>query len=473
MKILVAIDYIRTRIGSGLILLCLVLGLPSLGMGQAPAYPVAPPSDTRPCGTFSDYLIHNSAVNQSGYPQAHLVVDLMSSRYRDLLWVVAGYQRTGMPLVSYNGKTLAPPAPGDDPGLYYFVPAISRLLHMGIERTIDLVLGTALLFGFGVGFGGCLRALQSTAGKVIAFFAFLLLTAIAYHTGDVYVFEFATTVAVVPWVLYMIRRKNGASRMLPVWILTFGLICGCSSLIRFGSALPALTITGLLLLLSSHGTIPRKAGLILILLVGFVIPQAYLRHLLSDSDRYLQQNVSGYKHGDSRHVLGHFAYEGLGFLSNPYVPGGVCDEIAKDKVQAIAPGTAYMSSEYDRILRHEVISIARQHPAIVGFTILAKLGIVLGLIILFANAGFLVKFWHHLPWRIELSFWAAFALSAAPLILLAPLPMYCLGVISLAVVYGVISLDDFLAARRKTQSDAGPTRNPIDRKSILLEEASA
>ena len=451
-----------------MLVLCLLSVLPSLGLAEVDSRSQQSASDTRPCGTFSDHLIYDSAANRSGYPQAHLLLELMPSRYRDLLWVSAGYRLTGMALVAYDGKNLLRPAPGDDPGLYYFIPAVARTFRLGIERSIDLVLVSVLLLGFTAGFAGCLFVLESVAGKVIAFFALLLLTAIAYRTGDIYVFEFSTSVALLPWILYLIRRKASSHWTFYMWILTFGLICGTSSLIRFGSSAPALTMLAILLLFSSCATVQRKGAWVIVLLVGFLIPRVYLRQLLIRSDTFLQHNVVGYRAGQTSRVFGHFTYEGLGFLSNPYVPGGVCDEVAKEKVQSISPGAAYMSSDYDRILRREVISIAKQHPTIVAFTILAKLGIIVGLIILFANVGLLFAFRYRLRWDIELAFWTAFAISSAPLIWMAPLPMYCLGVISLAVVYGIVSLDHGIAVRKLAPSPLLLARYKDDRVPALV-----
>lgn len=453
---------------TGALVLYFAIVCPSLMLGQTQSVSVPSTSDTRPCGTFSDHLIYKSAANRSEYPQAHLLVDLMSSRYRDLLWVADGYRLTNMPLVAYDGKSLFQTAPGDDPGLYYLIPAVSRVFRLGLERSIDLVLVSALLLGFAVGFSGCLYALKSTAGKAVSLFALLLLTAIAYRTGDVYVFEFATTVALVPWVLYLIRCKDGAHWTFQVSICMFGLICGICSLIRFGSVLPVIAILAILLPLSVRARAGRKVALIVLFFVSFLIPRAYLRHLLTRSDAFVHQSVAGYRQANTRHVFGHFAYEGLGFLSNPYIPGGICDEVAKEKVQAIAPGAAYMSSEYDHILQREVLSIAKQHPTIVAFTIFAKLGIIAGLIAVFANVGLFAALWYPKSPQVEFAFWTAFAISSAPLVLMAPLPMYCLGVISLAVVYGIVSLDHCLVARKLARLNPIQPQRIDDRAPVFV-----
>jgi hypothetical protein len=406
------------------------------------------PSDTRPCGTFSDYLIPNPVAGNSSSPRPPVLVDLMASRYRDLLWVSAGYRLTGMPLIAHDGKKLFLVAPGDDPGLYYIVPWMSRALHLSLEASIDLLLISALGLGFMISFVGCMLVLGTTGARVYASLALLCLTAIAARVGDVYVVEFATTVALVPWVLYVIGRDTGNYRLFQCFAFGVGLVGGIGSLIRFGSAPTVLAVLAILLLVGVQVTLGKRTLLVAILLAGFLIPRLALRHVLNGDETFLQQRVAGYRQRDSRYVLGHFAYEGLGFLSNPYVPGGVCDEVAKDKVRAMAGSVDYMSSEYNRILRHEVISIARQHPALVAFTIFAKLGVVAGLIAIFANIGLVAALRYPKSWKLELAFWTAFAICAAPLVLMAPLPMYCLGLISLAVMYGIVSFDHCLTTRK-------------------------
>jgi hypothetical protein len=61
------------------------------------------------------------------------------------------------------------------------------------------------------------------------------------------------------------------------------------------------------------------------------------------------------------HPFWHTLYIGLGFLPNPY---GIRyrDEIAQTLVQQRAPGTRFVSSRYETILRHAYLSILRRNP---------------------------------------------------------------------------------------------------------------
>ena len=401
----------------------------------------APGSDVQPCGTFSTYLVHFTPADRSHILSApKLPIGLMFSRYRDLQRVSDGYDRSGLPMVAYDGTKFLPAGPSDDLGLYFIVPWISRMLHISLERAIAGFLLSALGLGFVVGSAGLLLGLRTTVVNVISVSVLLLLSGLAYWVGDIYIFEFASFAALFPWIWYFMCCKISSGKTLCFFLGSLGVIAGVLVLIRLGSAPAVLGAAGVLVLFHLNAPVNKKFGLIAILLLGFFAPQLYLRHVTQRADNFLTANDTSYHPGDNRHVFWHVAYIGLGFLSNPYVPGGVCDEVAKDKVEALSPGTHYCSLEYDRLLRHEVFSITREHSHLVLFNIFAKLGIIAGMIILFANVGLVAAFLYPKPWPVELAFWTGLALSAGPLVVLAPLPMYSLGVITLAVVYGLISL---------------------------------
>jgi hypothetical protein len=137
----------------------------------------------------------------------------------------------------------------------------------------------------------------------------------------------------------------------------------------------------------------------------------------------------------------------LGFLNNPYVPGGVCDDVAKVKVQAIDPGAVYLSERYSQVLRAQVISIVKQAPILFIFTEAAKLGVALIVIVFFSNAGLLAALFYPKAWGVELAFWAAMAASILPILLDAPAPQYLVGLCSLATLYGVFSIHHALQSR--------------------------
>ena len=428
----------------------------------------SPTSDVQACGTFSDYLVHFAPADRSTILSTpKLPVGLMYSRYRDLKKVSEGYDRSGLPMVAYDGKSFLPAGPSDDLGLYFIVPWLSRILHISLEHAIAGFLLSALVLGFAAGSAGLFLVLRTTVGKAISIMALLLLSGLVYKTGDIYILEFAAFTSLLPWILYFMCSRRSHGKELSFFLIVLGFVAGLFGMVRLGSAPAVLGVATILILFHLTAPINKKLGLIAILFLGFLTPQLYLRHATQRADTFLIANDPGYHTGDSRHAFWHLAYIGLGFLNNPYVPGGVCDEVAKDRVEILSPGTHYCSIEYDRLLRHEVFSIIRGHSHLVIFNIFAKLGIIAGMIILFANVGFLAFCLYPKPWPIELAFWTGFALSAAPLVIVAPVPMYSLGVISLAVVYGLFSLDHAIAVRRELSFHQDLTTTDSDQTPIL------
>ena len=416
-------------------------------------------SPSRSTCSSSTPVDSRSAAPGSNSSPPKLAISFMASRYRDLLQVVEGYRLSCEPLVAFDGKTFVPAGLSDDPGLYYLIPGLARALGITLGRSITLVFSCVLALGTIFGIVGFLASLESGIGKAISIIALLLLTGAAHRTGDVYVFEFAAAAAVLPWALYFMRglptgpfkEKTRSSQAVAVFLFVAGFTTAAFGLVRSSAALPTLLIVSVLLLFLFPARIRNKIALLAILLLGFALPRLYFHHLLSRREAFLKQNVPAYQVGSSRHIWGHFLYSGLAFVSNPYVPGEVSDETAKNKVRSLAPDAPYLSREYDHVLLREIASIARQHPVLVFFTILAKLGVLAGVIVLFANLGLVGAWIYPKPWPVESAFWLALALASAPEVLYFPLPQYLLGVMSLATVYGVISLDHALASWKRSR----------------------
>lgn len=398
---------------------------------RLPDAPPLTPSGALTAGSFT------SQGSCSG--PSRMTIRLMASRYCDLLQTQDGYTLTGIPLLAYDGKRFLPAGFSDDPGIYYLVPLAARRLKVPIEQGVAALLLFAIIMSVALGVSGFIYLLKSLVSRLAAIVALAVLTALAYHVGDVYVVEFATCAAVLPWLLYFIHQKSHA-RIFPVFLFTVGAVLGLAAVIRSSSAFPILAISVVLLVLYIPASVRQKTVLIAFVLLGFSVPRLYLYQLLRTRDAFLKRNVVGYIPGYNRHVLGHFAYAGMGFLSNPYV-SAVSDEVGKNRVRAVCPNCEFLSSEYDRILLRETALLAIQHPYLAVCTILAKLGVIAGIIILFANVGIVAAVCYPKSWKVEFAFWAGLAISAAPLLLFAPNQQYIVGLMSLSATYGLVSLD--------------------------------
>jgi hypothetical protein len=174
-------------------------------------------------------------------------------------------------------------------------------------------------------------------------------------------------------------------------------------------------------------------------IVGLLLPAWYTRTLLDARDAYLQKH--GYTSvGARHHVVWHVIYIGLGYISNNVVPG-YRDEFAAARVREMSSDTIYASPEYEQYLKHEVIHIVVQHPLLVMETLAAKLGVIVGLLLLCANVGLVAAYHYPKRWPIEVGFWNAIAFQSLIGILAIPAKSYLLGLIAFAVLYGVISID--------------------------------
>jgi hypothetical protein len=392
---------------------------------------------SEPCGMFS-----NLVVPTLPSPNRHkTAIRIMASRDKDLSEAVEGYARTGIALVGYNNETgFVPAGLSDDPGIYYFIPMISRRLHLDLAKGISVFFMTALVVPLVLGGWGLMLVLRSGPSRAIGLTVLCILSCLAYRIGDVYIFEFAVPLALIPWVVRFTRKRH-ANWVTAVAFLGIGAAIGVGASVRSAAAIPACVFFIILLATHPKIAVSRTIGFAALALTGLLGPLIFFHRIAQARDSFLL-NQAGVQRADlSRHITWHLAYIGMGFLSNPYVPGGVCDEVGKQKVRAVAPEVVYLSEQYDRVLRSEVLSVVSTHPLLTLLTLAAKLGIVLVVVAIFANVGLLAAFLRPKPWGTEVAFWAALGASAVPVLLVAPATQYLVGVVSLAGLYGIFSID--------------------------------
>lgn len=398
----------------------------------------AQPQQPVSCGTFSSVV--EKAGNQLSPERA--AVSIMPSRSLDLLRTQEGYRRTGLSLLSYNEEKqrYTPAGFSDDQGMYYYVPWLARNLHISLDQSVALFLLTPMTLATLIGGWGILLALHTWKGRGAGLIAFGILWLVAYRLGDVYIFEFAVPAALVPWI---VRFTGQFSSGRVKWLFWFGAgaVLGFALTVRSVAAIPTLVLAVVMLVMHMNATALRRLLHIGVVAAGMLGPVVAMRLATGPSNAFLIDKQGLRAEDLSRHHIGHSAYLGLGFLANRYVPGGVCDETSIAEARALAPKASYLSDEYDQALRHQVVAIALQSPLLVLFTIAAKLGIVLVTIAIFANIGLAATISHPKPLSIELAFWSALAASALPVLLVAPLPHYLLGVFTISALYGIFSID--------------------------------
>jgi hypothetical protein len=400
------------------------------GQSNDPHAPVAAKSDL------------SSGLNPFGSSELPTVVPtaikVMPSRYAALSDALRGYQKTGISLVAFNGRSYYPAGAPDDPGSYYLIPRLSSLLNLSLDRSIDLFYFSVLALAFVIGTVGFFAGLSTKRGKWLGLLWLGVVGSCAYQAGDVYVVS-TLPVAVVPWLLYLPERHYGWS--LPVFLFAEGMVIGLANTIRAHSVTALLILTLCILFFRIRARTARKGLLVFVLLIGLAVPQVWLRELVGKRDVFLATACPNCPKIPAEHLFWHPTYLGFSFLTNPYVPA-YDDALAYRRVQAVAPGAVSGSAEYEHVLRREVLALVRHHPVFVTITFAAKTGVIIFVVVAVANIGLLAGVLYRKPWPVEIGFWLAIAYSSLPGLLAIPSHSgYMLGLVTFASLYAVVSTD--------------------------------
>ncbi|MGZ4730737.1 MAG: hypothetical protein ACXVZH_01210 [Terriglobales bacterium] len=390
------------------------------------------------CGEFSSIRLRPQDVRYSEPSPTHL--NLMPARWASLRDSLVGYQKTGIPLVGLDGNRLVPTGGSDDAGLDYFVPRLASSLRLPLPVSLDIFLGGTLIGCFCLGLVGLLLLLKSPWIKYLAIFEILVLAILCLRVGDVYLIPAAVVLAVVPWVLYF-SKKARPGRLIFLFLVLAGLYLGAANLVRTYSGTTVLLFC--IPILGFYADAKPKGRIVMLasLTLGLLASSLYFRHVFSFRDAYLRSQQADYVEAPRQHPMWHSIYIGLGFVSNPYVAGGYCDQVAVDKVRSVSPNAVFLSPEYDRILAEQVRQLVRHHPTLLLVSLAAKAGILQMLTLLAGNFGLLAALCERKRWSLDLAFWIAIAFGALPGLLVVPIPKYLLGFIAMLVLYGLISLD--------------------------------
>jgi MFS family permease len=371
----------------------------------------------------------------------------MPSRLEDLRAAVDGYRHTGVPLVSYDGVTLGPAGASNDVGMFYFIPRISNAFGLSSTTAADVFLLATLAVGLLIGAIVMPMLFSRWSSRVVGWMAIALIGIVSFLVGDQYVIAPAMAVGLfLPFLCARQRRLSNS--LLVVLLLAVGLVAGLAHMTRAHSATAVLLAIAVLLLFARNHSLTRRWLLLLTLLIGTSAPPLFFKVIVARRDAYLREHRPDYRPVYAAHPFWHSVYIGFGFLSNPYVPA-YRDEVAIARVAAVAPGTPYVSREYERVLRSEVFKLVKERPAFVAGTIFAKLGVIALFLLLYANVGLIAAMMRRNPLPVEGAFWVAMGFSALQGILVVPWPPYLSGFIAFAVLYGAISLTGLLEAKRR------------------------
>ncbi len=380
---------------------------------------------------------------------------LMPARYQQLRRALVGFQRTGVPLVAFDGSSFYGAGFSDDLGEYYLIPKLASLLDLRLPTAVDVFLSTILCVSFLVGFVGFFFLFRRGLSRTVALIGLLLLFRVSFHEGDLYIVLSSTAVALVPWLLYFVKRG-----VVDGWFVTFasgaGLFAGFANLIRSHSGTGFMLFMAIAVLFALRCGWRSRILLIAVTAAACTAPSLYFHTLRDRRDAYLNAVQPARPPIQEQHPFWHPVYTGFGFLSNEIVPA-YSDTVAASKVAAISPGAHYLSGEYEAVLKNEVFSLIRHHFSFVVLTLAAKLGVICFALLLSANVGLLAAELYPKSWPIETAFWVAIAFSSLFGLLVIPHPKYLLGFIAFATLYGVVSVDRALEARSGGVAEPAPS----------------
>jgi hypothetical protein len=311
---------------------------------------------------------------------------------------------------------------------------------MGLAPATDLFLIGSLLLAVGCGLAGFLRTAKTDVGRRVGICVFLGVTVAGLIAGDVYIVSAALPAACVPWALNLLNGHwTGPSRSI-AWAAL-----GAAGAI--GNFFRSQAGTGVLIficaMLIGFPAEKKKTKILLIalpLFLGIAIPVLLFNKMYSDRNEFLRRQPDAQLEAARAHPFWHSVYIGLGYVPNSEV-SRYNDSVAAQKVQALRPGTKYLSREYDQTLRDEVFRLARYRPAIIAGNFIVKLAVVLFYCLCSANVGLYAAKLAPKAWWIESAFWLAIGFSALPGIVVVPHAKYLIGMMTFAALYAAYSVE--------------------------------
>lgn len=371
-------------------------------------------------------------------------MEIMNARYKELSETIDGLQYSSIPLVTYDGTNVGPSGCGDDIGAYYFIPKLSIIFNLGLDQSITLFYTSMIGLSFIIGVIGLWKYCKTATGRWCGLFAMLLLSIIFVSNGDIYVTFGCTAMVLIPWCLYL--QKLNSFYISLIYCIIAGFIIGISNFIRAYSSLSAALFIIVLFVLNRHYIKKQKVIILSALFIGVMTVQLYSSYLVQRRNDYLVDN-NGYDFILGSHALWHNIYIGLGFLNNDYNIK-YKDYTGGDKVYSTSPNAVFGSQEWNTILKQEVFQIIEDDPVFVIKQVFAKLGVCFMYILVFANIGIIFAVIYPKGWKIECVFAFCIIINALPGILVMPRFSYLLGLIALAAIYSVVSIDHGLIIRQ-------------------------
>lgn len=430
---------IARKLSWQMLIAAMVLGLGPFSSAQSTVAPVVLAKELSASATELPCMLPREEPRK-----ARTWLRIMDARYTDLGAAIRGYQASGVPLVGLREGCVVALEAGDDQGIFYYIPRLALVFHVTVDHAIELTLGVPAAFATLIGMIGLWHIIAKKRLRYWALLGVALLALLVWRCGDTYVWQYVVVITIIPWMLYFWERKRAQS----ILCIVGGLFCGFASTVRSGAGSSVVVFLVAAILLTPRWTMLRRIAALIMLLVPFAVPSLWVDRLLHQRDDFLQRQANFHGVLTDHRAYWHSIYIGFGLLGNHVVPLYE-DSIADQRVKSIDPTAVSMSRQYEAILRREVFRLAIEHPALVLASEYVKLSIVVMTLLVCANVGLLAMLVAPKDLAIEAAFWLAMAIAAVPSILVLPRPHYLLGFMTLAFMYGVLSIDHALLHRAR------------------------
>jgi len=375
----------------------------------------------------------------------NLPMNIMPSQYEKLAEALSGYEKTGIPLIAYDGNMFKPAGLGDDIGLYYILPKIIHTFGISVDQAIQVFLTGVIFLSLVFGIIGCLLLFKRWALRFLGVVELILIAYLSLKIGGIYTILSSVPILIIPLFLYFSERHKNHPFFI-IFLLFAGVVIGISHYLRNHSGTGVLIFIAVILFFYLKIQWKHKIILGMLFAIAIFAPMFYFEQLLDRADLYLKNKSYASEKYSGRHPFWHSVYIGFGFLNNEYV-ATYKDEVAIEKVRSISPKTAFLSHEYERILRNEVALLIKEHPLFVARTLFAKIGVVSLYFIVFANIALVAAGLNKREWRLEIAFFCALTFNSLFGLLVIPDTHYLLGFISFTTLYGLVSINQSIESR--------------------------
>ena len=265
-----------------------------------------------------------------------------------------------------------------------------------------------------------------------------------YTANDVYSAYAVAVLSIIPLFLYGVTKKRDSVFL--NWFLFFsGVLLGTLHYIRAHAGLAVLVFMVVALWLNKEFSNKKRLLLTTCLLLGLSCPWLYFNSVIKTYKAYATEHFPS-ANILFNHPFWHNFYIGFGylnFLNHDQIR--YSDSYAFEKAFQRDPTiTLDQTVAYEAIIKDELFNLIKRYPMFILFTIFAKIGVLLLFLCMFSNIGLIAAYFFPKPLWLEISFLYGFVVNALFPIMVIPGWWYSMGFITLAVLYGIISINEAL-----------------------------